>query len=367
MSLADWLHANPEIAWEEHNSAKRLAEILRTRGFDVVQNYLEFPTAFRATYGSGDINIGVIAEYDALPGLGHACGHNIISAIAVGAATALAAIADQLGITVTVYGTPAEEGGGGKIEMIDRGAFTELDFAMMAHPAPADVTRAVPYAVSHSTMTFTGKAAHAAAFPTEGINAADAMVIAQVAIGLLRQQLPATVRVHGVVTRGGEAPNAIAEQTVGRWYVRAKDLQELEETEVRVRRCFEAGALATGCTLEITPDSQPYSDFHNVEALEQLYDTNIRALGRSPITEGPEARMSSASTDMANVSHLVPAIHPYIGLNSYPISNHQFEFAAHCIGDAANAAIRDGAIALAWTAIDFAEQTSAKSPKHLTE
>lgn len=352
IELSERLHDHPETAWKEIESSARVAGALRETGFAVDEGYLGFPTAFRAEYGSGPLRIGVIAEYDALPGLGHACGHNLISAISVGTAIALADAAEDLGITVVVYGTPAEEGGGGKIEMLDRGAFRDLDFAMMAHPAPADVVSAVPYAVSHSTMTFTGKAAHAAAFPTEGVNAADAMTIAQVAIGLLRQQLPSNVRVHGVVTHGGEAPNAIAERSIGRWYVRARDMQQLADIEERVRRCFEAGALATGCALEVAPDSQPYSDFANRGTLESLYEANITRLGRRPITDGPEARMSTASTDMANVSQVVPAIHPYIGLDSYPISNHQFEFAVHCRGEAANAALHDGAVALAWTAID---------------
>src|SRR5690349_2151537 len=259
--LSEQLHAHPETAWEEHRSARWVAETLDEAGFTVTPAYLGLDTAFLATYGTGSFRLGLCAEYDALPGLGHACGHNLISAITVGAARALAPLADAVGLTIEVYGTPAEEGGGGKIELLDRGAFAGLDLAMMAHPAPVDVAEARPFAVSHSHVTYRGKAAHAAAYPEQGVNAADAFTVAQVAVGLLRQQLPPSVRVHGLVTRGGEAPNAIPERTEGRWYVRAESLDELAGVEERVWRCFEAGALATGCELEVTPESKPYAEF----------------------------------------------------------------------------------------------------------
>jgi amidohydrolase len=291
---------------------------------------------------------------DALPGLGHACGHNLIAATSVGAALALAPVADDLGLTVELYGTPAEEGGGGKIEMLDRGAFTGLDLAMMAHPAPVDVAEARPFAVSHSRVEYRGKAAHAAAYPEHGVNAADAFVIAQTAIGLLRQQLPAGARVQGIVTRGGEAPNAIPELTQGRWYVRAETLADLAEIEPRVRRCFEAGALATGCELAITPESQPYAEFRADNRALAAYRRNAEALGRSFAAADVAARMNRASTDMGNVSQVVPAIHPYVGIGSLPALNHQREFAAHCVGSQAERALLDAATALAWTAADCA-------------
>jgi amidohydrolase len=355
IALSETLYRNPETAWKEVESSRRVAEVLRRNGFEVTENFVDLPTAFHARLGSGAKRIGYMAEYDALPGIGHACGHNLISAMSVGAAIALAQRADELGITVEVFGTPAEEGGGGKIEMLDRGAFEGLDFAMMAHPAPVDVARAVPFAVSHSAIRYTGKAAHAAAYPTHGRNAADAFTIAQVAIGLLRQQLPPSVRVHGIVTSGGEAPNAIPRTTAGRWYVRAKDMAELAETEEKVRRCFEAGALATGCDLEIEPESQPYSDFRTHESALTSYERNAVELGRELVTEGAEMEMCRASTDMGNVSQVVPAIHPYIGLDCFPVLNHQREFADHCIGEVAERTLTDGATALAWTAVDLAE------------
>ncbi len=356
IALSEDLHRHPETAWEEVESAGKVAEVLGRNGFEITRNFVGLPTAFHARLGSGSRRIGFMAEYDALPGIGHACGHNLISAMSAGAAIALARRAGELDLTVEVFGTPAEEGGGGKIEMLDRGAFEGLDFAMMAHPAPVDVARAAPVAVSHSAVRYTGKAAHAAAYPTHGRNAADAFTVAQVAIGLLRQQLPPSVRVHGIVTSGGEAPNAIPQTTRGRWYVRAKDMAELAETEEKVRRCFEAGALATGCELEIEPESQPYSDFRTHEAALELYERNAVRLGRRLVTEGAEMQMSRASTDMGNVSHVVPAIHPYVGLDCFPVLNHQKEFADHCVGEAAERAITDGATALAWTAADLAQR-----------
>lgn len=352
--LSEQLHAHPETAWQEHRSARWVAEALEEAGFAVTPAYLGLDTAFFATCGSGSFRLGLCAEYDALPGLGHACGHNLIAAITAGAARALAPLADAAGITVEVYGTPAEEGGGGKIELLERGAFAGLDLAMMAHPAPVDVAEANPFAVSHSHVSFQGQAAHAAAYPEHGVNAADAFTVAQVAIGLLRQQLPPTTRVHGVMTNGGEAPNAIPARTDGRWYVRAQDLQQLADTEQKVRRCFEAGALATGSSLEFTPESKPYAEFRTCRPALEHYVRNAERLGRTSDWNSAGRRMNRASTDMGNVSQVVPAIHPYVGIGSLPALNHQPEFAAHCVGGNAEKALLDAATALAWTALDVA-------------
>lgn len=352
--LSEQLHAHPETAWQEHRSARWVAESLEEAGFTITPAYLGLDTAFLATSGSGPFRLGLCAEYDALPGLGHACGHNLIAAITAGAARALAPLADAAGLTIEVYGTPAEEGGGGKIELLERGAFAGLDLAMMAHPAPVDVAEAEPFAVSHSHVSFQGKASHAAAYPEQGVNAADAFTIAQVAIGLLRQQLPHTVRVHGVLTNGGEAPNAIPARTEGRWYVRAEDSEQLAETEQKVWRCFEAGALATGSSLEITPESKPYAEFRTYRPALDAYVRNAEELGRTFGRDQVARRMNRASTDMGNVSQLVPAIHPYVGIGSLPALNHQPEFAAHCVGGDAEKALLDAATALAWTALDVA-------------
>ena len=360
LALSHRLHAHPEVAWEEERASRWVAGALDDLGYEVRTGYCELPTAVLARTGSGPLHVGICAEYDALPGLGHACGHNLIAASAVGAAAALAHVADDAGLTVSVLGTPAEEGGGGKIVLLDRGGFDGLHAAMMVHPGPVDVAEAEPFAVSHSAIRYRGKAAHAAAYPEAGVNAADAFTVAQVAIGLLRQQLPPTVRVHGVQTRGGEAPNAIPEHTEGRWYVRAGSLDELAPVERRVRACFEAGAHATGCELEIEPESAPYSEFHNDEGLLAHYRRHATVLGRQFAAGSASARMNRASTDMGNVSRVIPAIHPYIGIDSLPAVNHQREFAAHCVTAAADRAVLDAATAMALTAVEAARDDATR-------
>jgi metal-dependent amidase/aminoacylase/carboxypeptidase family protein len=236
--------------------------------------------------------------------------------------------------------------------MLEAGAFTGLDLAMMVHPAPADVAEAEPFAVTHSHISYDGVSAHAGAYPDQGINANDAFVVAQVAIGLLRQQLPSGTRVHGIQTVGGQAPNAIPARTEGRWYVRAETLEQLVGIEAKVRRCFEAGALATGANLTMTPESRPYSEFRTDTAALARYVINADRLGRQFVSGSDAARMNRASTDMGNVSQIVPAIHPYMGVPSNGASNHQPEFAAACIGPGADKFISDAATALAWTAAD---------------
>ena len=361
IALSNQLHADPELGWEEHRSSAAVAALLAEQGFTVEQPYLDLPTAFRAIFNpGGSFTVGFLAEYDALPGLGHACGHNLIATMSAGAGIALAEIAKELDVTVEVIGTPAEEGYGGKVELLERGAFTELDFALMAHPAPVDVAEAEPFAVTHWHIQYDGKGAHAAAYPERGTNANDAFVIAQTAIALMRQQLPASVRVHGVQTRGGEAPNAIPERTEGRWYVRAETTAELLALEKRVLNCFEAGALATGATLTVTPEGGRYSEMRTDEDALDFYRANAIALGRDFNVDPVAATMNRASTDMGNVSQIVNAIHPYIGVGG-SASNHQPAFADACVGPVAEQTLRDGATALAWTALDVA---LARKPEH---
>ena len=365
LELSHWLHAHPETAWQEFESSAAVTNVLRDNGFDVVEQVSGLPTAFRAEFGSGDFTVALCAEYDALPGLGHACGHNIIASSSVGAALALASIAEELKIKVVVLGTPAEEGGGGKIVMLERGAFDGIDIAALVHPGPVDVSFAEPFAVRHIAVKYSGKASHAAAYPEQGINAADAFTIAQVAIGLLRQQLPSSVRVHGVMTRGGEAPNAIPEVTEGRWYIRATSTKLMEETFDRVAKCFEAGAIATGCTLEIHDESAPYSEFTNHPNLNDVYKSNAQAIGRVFDDSDPRIRMNRASTDLGNISKVIASIHPYIGVNSGAAVNHQREFAAACITQDADKAVLDASTAMAMTLAQIA--TDPELRKYVTQ
>ena len=300
----------------------------------------------------------ICAEYDALHGIGHACGHNVIAATAVGTGLALGAVADELGLTVRVMGTPAEEGGGGKILLLQRGAFAGAHLAMMTHPGPLDVVEWPIIAAQQFRIRYTGKEAHASAYPELGINAADALTVAGVAIGLLRQHIRASDRVHGIVTHGGEAPNIVPAHTQAEYVIRGATLADLEMMRERVMRCFQAGALATGATLDVLPRHEPYAEMHHDPDIAAAYRRNAEALGRTFAPLDPHA---TASTDMGNVSQAIPSIHPGIGIDSLPAVNHQPEFAAHCITPAADHALRDGAIAMAWTVIDCATDQALRT------
>ncbi|MFF2486122.1 amidohydrolase [Microbacterium sp. NPDC058062] len=357
------LHAEPETAWQEHASAALLADALEGLGMTVTRGAGGLETAFVATAGTGPRMVAVVAEYDALAGLGHACGHNIIAAAAVGAASALVPLTESLDATVQVIGTPAEEGGGGKIHLLDANVFDDVEIAMMIHPGPVDALYARPLAVAHFDVEYTGRASHASAYPTLGINAADAFTVAQVAIGLLRQQLPGSVRVHGVVREAGTAPNAIPGRAIGSWYVRAASLEELDAAFRRVTACFEAGALATGCRLEIRETSPRYSEFRNDDALAAAFAANAAALGRDmDADERRPGGMNTASTDMGNVSRRLRAIHPYLGIDAFPAVNHQAEFADATIRPAGDRAALDGALLMAQTIID-----ALTEPTHLDQ
>ncbi len=353
-ALSHRIHAHPELAFEEERAAAWCAEALDAAGFAVERGVGGLPTAFVARAGSGPLHLALCAEYDCLPGIGHACGHNLIAAIAVGAGIAAARVADDVGLTVSVVGTPAEERGGGKILLLERGAFAGVHAAMMVHPAPVDVVEPVTLAWWDFEVRYTGKSAHASAFPELGINAADALTVAQTAIGLLRQHIRQGDRIHGIVTDGGDAPNVVPAHAAADYIVRARSLAELDDIRAKVLRCFEAGALATGATLEVKPSGTPYAEVRHDAALGAVYRRNAEALGRSFPDLGVLLERAAASTDMGNVSHALPSIHPMIGIGSLPAVNHQPEFTAHCVTAAADQAVADGALALAWTAVDVA-------------
>jgi amidohydrolase len=354
VTLSHRIHAHPETAFTEHRSAAEVAHVLADGGFDVAEGVCAIPTAFSARAGSGPLVVAICAEYDALPDVGHACGHNIIAATAVGSGLALARVADEMGLTVLVLGTPAEEGGGGKIMMLERGAFDGVHAAMMVHPWPTERLAATCLAVSHFDVHFTGKQAHASAAPWEGVNALDAMTVSQVAIGLLRQQLRPGDQVHGVVREGGKAANIVPASITGRFMCRARSLEELAVLEPRVRACFEAGALATGASVTYEELSPVYSHMESDPGLLAAYRANAESLGRRFTLDDDGVAPPTLSTDMANVSLAVPTIHPLIAIEAGGAINHQPEFAAACITGSADAAVRDGSLAMAWTAIDAA-------------
>ncbi|MFF3490161.1 amidohydrolase [Streptomyces sp. NPDC002795] len=355
--LSHSLHAEPETALEEHRSATKIAELLDAAGFTVTRPLDSLPTALDATYGSGELVLAFCAEYDALPGVGHACGHNVNGAAAVGAALGLAAVADRIGVTVRLIGTPAEEDIGGKVLLIEAGVFDDVAAALMAHAAPEDTVGASSLAIGAWDITYRGRPAHAALAPWEGVNALDALTVAQTAIGVLRQQLPPGSLVHGIVTDGGRAPNVIPDTAAARYEVRAPTVEQLTAVQRRVRACFEAGALATGAHLELVPHGRDFADLRQDPFLTEAYVAAARSLGRTPL---PRHGATTASTDMGNVSRLLPAIHPTIGYDTAGASQHTVEFAAHGTTPGADRAVADGASALALAAAAAATDTEQR-------
>ncbi|MEV0293413.1 M20 family metallopeptidase [Nocardia sp. NPDC050710] len=354
IDLSHAIHAEPELAFEEVRSVAKTVEPLAERGFEIDLGVAELPTAFRAVYGSGELTVGLCAEYDALPEIGHACGHNIIAATAVGAALGLAEVADELGITVVVLGTPAEESGGGKVLMLERGCFDDVAMAMMVHPGPFDIAGAHSLALADIGVVFHGREAHASAAPELGRNAGDAVTVSQVALGLLRQHLQPGQQLHGIVSDGGVAPNIVPGRAELLYYLRAVDSASLGDLMRRASACFEAGALATGCTHEIRTLAPTYTELTPDTALLCAYREQIAELGRMPIAPELEAQRPLGSTDMGNITNVIPGIHPVIGIDAGGAVTHQPGFAAASINASADRAVLDGASALARTAIVIA-------------
>lgn len=361
VAISHEIHAHPETAFAEHRAAGLLADALRDAGFAVTVGAFGLDTAIEATAGSGDFVVAVCAEYDALPGLGHACGHNIIAAAGLGAAVALAAVADDAGLTVKLLGTPAEEHGGGKVRMLEAGAWEDATVSLMVHGAPGVDVRCDDFAtqaVDRFEVVYTGRAAHAAAAPQAGVNALDAATIALTSIGLLRQQLPTTVRTAAVVTSGGEVTNIIPARTVVQAEVRSFDLDELQDAKRRVLACFEAGALASGCTWEQRRTEPRYDPLRQDPFLAQAWNTALADLGRPTVTL---AGAAGGSTDMGNVSQVVPSIHPAIAVHGSTAAPHTTGFAADAVSPAADAAVLDAATGLAWAACAAALSPEARA------
>lgn len=354
VALSHAIHGDAEVGFEEHTSSARVADVLERAGFEVTHGTAGMDTAVVATAGSGPLEIGICAEYDALPGIGHACGHNVIAAAGVGAALALAEVADDVGLTVRLLGTPAEEGGGGKVLMLEAGSFDGLHAAMMVHPAPFESSAMGCLAVTHVDVGYGGRSAHASAYPELGRNAADALTVAQVGIGLLRQHIGPDARIHGIVTDGGDAPNIVPERAGGTWLVRHETLDDLAELYPRVRACLEAGALATGTELTVEATGPAYSEFDSHTGLEAVYQRHAEDLGREFPDLSAIADRVRGSTDMANVSLELPSIHPMMAIEADGAVNHQPEFTAACITGSADRAALDGAAAMARTAVTAA-------------
>jgi amidohydrolase len=358
VALSHELHAHPELAYQEVNSCALVAGALAAGGLAVERGAYGLPTALRATAGDSGPHLVLCAEYDALPGIGHACGHNIIAASAVGAGLALAEQAGELGIRVTVLGTPAEERGGGKVDLIRAGAFEAVDLAMMVHPGPIEVIELPTLAWATLEVTYHGKASHASMAPELGVNALDALTISYAAIAALRQHIGRSERLHGIITHGGDAPNVVPAAAAASYYIRAADAGALQVLKGRALRCFEAGALATGCELEARWAANDYEEVRTNPTMAAAYAASLERLGRRPRPRA-EVEGQAASTDMGNVSHRVPSIHPMMSIDSLPAVNHQAGFAAAAAAPAGDRAVVDAAEALAWTAIELATTPGA--------
>jgi amidohydrolase len=355
VELSHSIHAEPELAFAEHRSCAKTQALVAEYGFEITAAPGGLDTAFRADYGSGPLIIGICAEYDALPGIGHACGHNIIAASAVGTALALAEVADELGLTVALLGTPAEEAGGGKVLLLNAGTFDDIAATVMLHPGPLDIARARSLALSQVVVGYLGREAHAAVAPYLGLNAADAITVAQVAIGLLRQQLAPGQMVHGIVTNGGQATNIIPGWADMQYTMRANDAASLRELEGRIADCFLAGAVATGCDYQVEESEPPYDELNPDKWLADTFRAEMVRLGRHPVAEEMEAALPLGSTDMGNVTQVMPGIHPIVGIDAQGASVHQPAFAAAAAGPSADKAVVEGAIMLARTVVSLAE------------
>jgi amidohydrolase len=355
VELSHAIHAEPELAFAEHRSCAKTQALVAERGFQITAAAGGLDTAFRADFGGGPLAVGVCAEYDALPGIGHACGHNIIAASAVGAALALADVADQLGLTVALLGTPAEEFGGGKVLLLNAGVFDDLAVAVMMHPGPVDIAAARSLTLSAVRVEYRGREAHASATPYLGVNAADAVTVAQVAIGLLRQQLAPGQQVHGIVSVGGQAANVIPSRTELQYTMRAIEASSLTELEAKVGDCFLAGAVATGCDYTVEPTEPVYDALKPDRWLADAVRAEMTRLGRAPLNEELEVAHPLGSTDMGNVTQLLPGIHPMVAVDAGGASLHHPDFTAAAIGPSADKAVIEGAIMLARTVVRLAE------------
>lgn len=344
------IHANPELGFKEVKASARLTQYLEENGFAVERGICELPTAFQGRYGKGKPAIAILAEYDALPQLGHACGHNLIAGSAVGAAVASKPAIDKCGGSVLVIGTPAEEFHGGKVIMAERGAFDNIDIAMMVHPGAHDTATTQALSCITLEVEFFGKAAHAATRPETGINALEAMLLSFAAINALRQHVVDKARIHGIITDGGEAPNVVPAHSAGSFLVRAEDNAYLDELKEKVLNCFVGAAAATGARLEYQWGKILYAPLLNNLTLAELFRQNINSLGHDMPLSGASR---VGSTDMGNVSQLVPGIHPTIAVAPETVVIHSPEFALTAASEAGIKGMLDAAKALAMTVVDL--------------
>jgi amidohydrolase len=354
LSISHRIHARPELAFHETHAAGVLARALASAGLRVEYPAYGLGTAFAARAGRGTgPHVLICCEYDALPRLGHACGHNVIAAAGLGAGLALAPVAARLGGRLTVLGTPAEEGGAGKELLARRGALRGVDAAMMVHPNAYETAYPRLLAAAQLQVELRGRAAHASLFPDRGVNALDALVLGYLGVAMLRQHLPPGDRVSGIVVSGGQAVNVIPDHTVGRWLLRAPHQPRLRRLEQRVLACARGGATAAGARCSVVRSAPDYAELIANRPLAEAYAANARRLGRRLLPPGAIPDSVVGSTDMGNIARRVPAIHPMIAIAPWGVAPHTREFAQVAVSPAASRAVLDGAKAMAMTAIDL--------------
>jgi amidohydrolase len=351
--VSKYIGQNPELGHEEFKACKALTDVLKEQGFTVEIGTCDLPTAFTAVYDSQKPgpSIGFMAEYDALPDLGHACGHNLIGTMSIAAGIGLSKAVAETGGKVYVYGTPAEETRGGKVTMAEQGIFNHLDVAMMVHPYYCHQKSGRSLAMDAIQFEFFGKSAHAAAAPHEGINALDGVLQTFNSINALRQHVKPDVRIHGVITEGGKAANVVPDYAVAQFYVRASTRAYVDEVTEKVKACANGAALATGTKLKISNYEFSYDDMQTNQTLSDVYTNNLISLGVSEqsITED---QGDHGSLDMGNVSQVVPAIHPYIQICDDYFVCHTHEFREAALSEQGREAMILGAQTMALTGYD---------------
>jgi amidohydrolase len=351
IKISEFLYLNPEEGFREYKAQALLSESLRNHGFKVDCGIYDIATAFSGTYESNKPGgkIAFLCEYDSLPGIGHGCGHNLISAMGLGAAIGLKAVLDEIGGAIVVLGTPGEETSGAKVAMVKKGAFTGITAALIAHPNPVTEESGGSLALHALEFEFTGKAAHAAQSPEKGINALEAVILLFNGVNALRQHVSKEVRIHGIIAEGGITPNIVPDRAVARFYVRAPGRSLRDEVTEKVIACGQGGALSTGTKLKVSYYEESYDHLRTNTVLSQLFNNNLRDLGEQEIHPG---RDGSGSLDMGDVSNVVPAIHPWIGLGDETLVLHTKEFASATMTQQGQQAIYRGACAMAMTGYD---------------
>lgn len=350
VEISDYIYNNPELGNEEYKAVEALTTFLKEHDFKVETSIADMDTAFKATFDSGKsgMTIGYLCEYDALPKIGHGCGHNMIGVMSAGAGVVLSKVLHEIGGKVIVYGTPAEETNGAKVILAEEGVFDELDVAMMVHPADITAKSGTSMALYPLQFTYKGKTAHAAACPQDGINALNSVIQLFNGIDALRQHVTPDVRMHGIITNGGVAANIVPDEATAQFYFRADKKETLDDLLIKVKKIAEGAALMTGATLEMTRYELPNDNLITNENLSEAFTENLKALG---ITDIHESRQCGSS-DIGNVSHKTPTIHPFIGITNCPLTSHTVEMADATTTKLGHERLLIGALALAYTGYD---------------